>query len=204
MKKVILIIIILILIVAIYIIFNSGAPDNVEEAVIKDDAGEMMSEEEAVFDNLNQRLSEFRPEDFKFNFIGFGPGKSHLGEFKNYSFKDIETEDNKIKNGKLVFDLKSVETGIETLNSHLCKDDFFDCENHPEAYFEFKKAERVDENTLRVTGNLQIKGINKEVTFNVTESENTYTADFLLNTEEFGFNVALADSDVQIKFEAKL
>jgi len=206
MKTILWIVVILIVIAGMFIAFNSGAPDDVEQAKITDTTeGDNMEESSSLgIENLEEKINNFDPAKLSLQFTGYGPGKSHVGVFKKYSIRDVEVGSDNITKGTIVFDMTSVSTEIGKLDEHLCTDDFFDCAQYPEATFELGSIKKTGDSKFEITGKFTMKGISKDITFNVMQVENKYTADFLLNTNEFGFNVALADSDVRINFEIEL
>ena len=59
----------------------------------------------------------------------------------------------------------SIDTGEPSRDDHLRSADFFDAENHPEITFESTAIEQLDEDVLKITGNLTIRGITREETF---------------------------------------
>lgn len=60
----------------------------------------------------------------------------------------------------------SLDTGNKDRDAHVRGEDFFDVENHPEMTFR-STAVNVDGERGTVTGDLTIKGVTKEVTFDV-------------------------------------
>jgi polyisoprenoid-binding protein YceI len=65
---------------------------------------------------------------------------------------------------ELTIKAHSIDTRNADRDAHLRSNDFFDMENHPEIRFVSTSAERVDDTTFRVTGDLSIKGVTKPVT----------------------------------------
>jgi polyisoprenoid-binding protein YceI len=63
-------------------------------------------------------------------------------------------------------DVASIETRNERRNDHLRSADFFDVANYPTMTFESTKVEKVGDG-LKMTGNLTIHGVTREVTFDV-------------------------------------
>ena len=59
----------------------------------------------------------------------------------------------------------SVNTNEPARDQHLRTADFFNAETNPEITFESTKIEALDDEELRVTGNLTINGVTREETF---------------------------------------
>jgi polyisoprenoid-binding protein YceI len=57
----------------------------------------------------------------------------------------------------------SVDTNEAGRDEHLRSADFFDVENYPEITFESTSIEPIDEDSLKILGNLTIKGVTNEV-----------------------------------------
>ena len=85
------------------------------------------------------------------------------GEFKDFS-GSLEVGDD-LANAKAsgVIKVASVDTAEEQRDAHLRSADFFDAEAHPEMAFESTKIEPLDEETFRITGDLTLHGVTKEV-----------------------------------------
>ena len=66
-------------------------------------------------------------------------------------------------------DVASVDTGNEHRDAHLRGADYFDVENHPNMAFYSTNIEAVDEGSYQVTGDMTIKGVTREVVFDVTD-----------------------------------
>lgn len=62
-------------------------------------------------------------------------------------------------------DAASIDTRDEKRDAHLRSPDFFDAEKYPTITFKSTKVESVGNNEYRVTGNLTMHGVTKEVTF---------------------------------------
>jgi polyisoprenoid-binding protein YceI len=65
-------------------------------------------------------------------------------------------------------DVASIDTGNADRDAHLRSADFFDVEQHPRATFESTRVQHVDGGTYRVTGDLTLKGVTREVTLEAT------------------------------------
>ena len=97
-------------------------------------------------------ISTFRAE--------FGPPKGTI----EYDGKDVSS----IKVDATV-DANSINTRNERRDAHLKSDDFFDTANHPTITFKSKKVTAGGKpGTFKITGDLTIRGVTKEVTFDGT------------------------------------
>lgn len=66
---------------------------------------------------------------------------------------------------KFSFDaqIDSINTGVADRDGHLKSADFFDAENHPALRFSSTGVTKIDDETLEIAGNLEIKGQVKPV-----------------------------------------
>ena len=64
-------------------------------------------------------------------------------------------------------DVSTIETHEPQRNAHLKSPDFFDAEKFPNIVFKSKRAEDTGEGELKVTGDLTIHGVSKEVVLKV-------------------------------------
>ena len=66
---------------------------------------------------------------------------------------------------KFSFDaqIASINTGVADRDGHLKSADFFDAENHPTLRFSSTGVTKIDDETLEIAGNLEIKGQTKPV-----------------------------------------
>jgi polyisoprenoid-binding protein YceI len=61
----------------------------------------------------------------------------------------------------------SIDTGDRQRDEHLCSADFFDAERFPEIRFESTHVEAIDDESTRVSGDLTMRGVTREVKLDV-------------------------------------
>ena len=90
------------------------------------------------------------------------------GEFKKVKGV-VSIEGNDITSLKVdvILDAASVNTDNAKRDDHLRSEDFFDVAKYPTMTFVSKKVTKVDENRLKVIGDLTIRGVTREVTVGV-------------------------------------
>ena len=69
---------------------------------------------------------------------------------------------------ELEIDAASIDTGVEERDQHLRSGDFLDVEHHPKITFRSSSVEVTGDDTLRLTGDLTIRGITAPVVLDVT------------------------------------
>ncbi len=89
----------------------------------------------------------------------------------------------------MVIDTTSIWADNERLTGHLKSADFFDVEKHPKATFESTAIAANDDGTYTLTGNLELRGITKQISFPATieidDNGFSATAEFALNRMDF-------------------
>ncbi|MCC6216445.1 MAG: YceI family protein [Polyangiaceae bacterium] len=128
----------------------------------------------------------------KVEFVGAKITGKHQGKFKTFS-GTVELVGGRLEGGKVrvEIELASVETDAEKLTGHLKTGDFFDVEKHPKAVFESTSVTPGGQGgTHTVTGNLELRGTKKSVSFPATlalsDGELTVKAEFGINRKDFG------------------
>jgi polyisoprenoid-binding protein YceI len=98
-------------------------------------------------------------------------------------------------------DANSINTENPRRDTHLRSEEFFDVANHPNLTFKSKKVEKAADGKLKVTGDLTMRGVTKEVVLDVTGPSaaqkdpskpgtvrRTATATTRVNRKDFGLN----------------
>ena len=145
------------------------------------------------------------------------------GVFDFYT-ADVEAADLEDLTGANIsfsFDVASIQTRNEDRDNHLKSADFFDADRFPKITFQSTAITKLDD-SFNVTGNLTIKDVTKEVTFETAfngkgtnpwgQTVYGFEATTKINREEFGltWNAALetggvlVGKDVKVKVELEL
>jgi polyisoprenoid-binding protein YceI len=72
--------------------------------------------------------------------------------------------------GTVTVKAASVNTGSEMRDNHLRSPDFFDAEKYPDIVFRLKSISKSGDDQYKVTGDLTIKGVTKEITLDYEHS----------------------------------
>ncbi len=121
-------------------------------------------------------------------------------EFEGAATTGADLHDAKID---LSITVASVTTRDENRDGHLRTGDFFDVENFPEMTFRSTDATAVDDDTLRVVGDLTIKDTTKSITIDF-DFNGAATDPF--GNERIGFegSTVITRSDYGVSFNAAL
>ena len=95
-------------------------------------------------------------------------------------------------------DVASIDTTEPQRDAHLRSDDFFNAERFPKITFESKRVEQVHENEWRVSGDLTIRDITREIVLDTVYEGQTkdafgkqraaFSAETTINRKDFGLN----------------
>lgn len=90
------------------------------------------------------------------------------GNFNKFS-GTVDIDDKNINQSKVsvTIDTASINTNVQKRDEHLRSADFFDVAKFPTMTFVSKKVVRVSRDKLRVTGDLTLRGITRQVVLNV-------------------------------------
>jgi polyisoprenoid-binding protein YceI len=86
--------------------------------------------------------------------------RGHFNAFEGAIHVAEKPEDSSVE---LTIDASSITTDNDTRDNHLRSGDFLDLENHPTIAFRSTKVEVLGNDRLRVTGDLTVRGVTKEV-----------------------------------------
>lgn len=134
------------------------------------------------------------PENSKIAFTGSKVTGSHEGGFNKFSGA-INLVDDKAEASSVSIDIDmtSVFTDADGLTKHLQTGDFFDVAKYPKASFKSTKIvpdTAKGANNYTVTGDLELRGVKKSVTFpgtiTVSDDSVSVNADFSINRKDFG------------------
>src|SRR3954447_11219577 len=100
-------------------------------------------------------------------------------------------------------EVASINTGEEQRDAHLRSPDFFDAESNPQITFTSKTVEALDDEEFRITGDLTMHGITREITLHA-DFQGTDTDPW--GNERVGLEVTgqLNRSDWDMKFNQAL
>lgn len=141
---------------------------------------------------------------------------SHHGTV-NIKEGEIIVESGLLTGGNFTLDMNSIVNQDlegewnEKLVNHLKSDDFFAVNTYPEATFEITSVQQEAEG-LKVSGNLTLRGVSKNITFNATlesisDEKVEYKADFNIAREDWGVSYTGKKDDLiskEINFKIKL
>ena len=156
------------------------------------------------------------PENSKVLFTGSKVTGKHEGGFKKFSGA-INLVNGKAEESSVNVDIEtnSVFTDTDGLTKHLQTGDFFEVEKYPKASFASTKIvpdQSKGANAYTVTGDLELRGVRKSVSFPATivvsPADVDVNAEFSINRKDFGIVYAgkaddLIRDDVVIKLDLK-
>jgi polyisoprenoid-binding protein YceI len=145
----------------------------------------------------------FSSSDSKLELVGAKVTKKHDGGFRQFS-GNIRLPDGKPEQGSVTaeIDMGSIWTDADKLTQHLKSADFFDVEKFPKARFTSTAVKPGGEKgaTHTVTGNLELHGVTKSISFpaNIREKDGAVEVDaeFAINRKDFGIVYPGAPDDL--------
>jgi len=134
------------------------------------------------------------PQNSKIEFTGSKVTGSENGSFGDFSGQIDYSGNPETSRVNIAIKVDSVKTDSQGLETHLKTADFFDVAKYPEATFISISIKPGGENgaTHTITGNLNMHGVTKGITFpatiSVTPEAATVESSFSINRKEFGIN----------------
>jgi len=139
------------------------------------------------------------------------------GAFKNFDVL-FEAADDSFKNASATATIQvaSISTNNEDRDNHLKSADFFDAEKFSTIQFESTSIERFDAENGQLKGNLTIKGVTKEVSFDLEfggiskdpwgNEKAGFSINGKMNREDFGltWNATLETGGVLVSNDVKI
>lgn len=141
-----------------------------------------------TIDILNSKI-EFNVRYLEFSKVN-GHFTSFSGTIKAANDNDILDYDIEVE-----IDVASINTNETSRDQHLISADFFHADLYPKIHFKKTNVEKIDATHFKLSGELQIKGIVKEVVFDVevkyqNEEQSlldaTYYCTTIVNRTDFG------------------
>lgn len=158
----------------------------------------------------------FSQQGSSLNFVGAkvtGKHDGSLGAF-NGTIQVVDNDPSK-SSVNVDIDVKTISSDNEKLTRHLKSGDFFDVEKFPKASFKSTAitAGGTGGATHTVTGNLELRGVTKQISFPATIklADGVHVdAEFAINRKDFGINYAGMADDlikdevlIKLKLDAK-
>lgn len=128
----------------------------------------------------------------------------------------VDEQDPKRSTVDVTVDVSSIDTRQEMRDNHLKSPDFFDVEQYPTMHFVSKRIDGDVNDEFRITGDLTIRGVTREVTLTATLEGRTrdpwgneragFSVSGKINRHDFGlnWNQALETGGVMVGDEVKL
>ena len=128
----------------------------------------------------------------------------------------LDSEDISRSSVEVEIDAATIDTREEKRDGHLRSPDFFDVEKHPTITFRSRRIEPLGGDRFRMTGDLTIRGVTREVVLEVTDEGRErdpwggdragFTASGRIDRREFGltWNQALETGGVLVSNDIKL
>lgn len=142
------------------------------------------------------------PDNSQIAFVGSKVTGSHNGSFEKFGGTiDFAGQPEK-SHVRITINLDSVMTDTPKLTNHLKTADFFDVAKYPIASFESTEIKSGGSAgaTHTITGNLELHGVTKSITFPATIGASAdavnVTSTFSINRKDFGINYAGVSDDL--------
>jgi len=123
------------------------------------------------------------------NFVIKNLGVNVDGHFNTFSIIVDFNSDKQLENVTGIIEVNSIETGIDSRDEHLLKEDYFDATKHKYISLQSTSISKVSNTEYNVEADLTIKGKTKKITVPLTiqKMEDSYKvmASFKVNRKDF-------------------
>ncbi len=142
------------------------------------------------FTKVNAQQKEIKIENSKVVWKGYKVTGSHEGTI-NLKSGFLTFNEGNLNGGEFVMNMNSlITTDLEgeykgKLEGHLKSDDFFGVEKNPTAALIFTKVEQNGKSAYKVTGDLTIKGITKQIVFDFSVYGNKATTSLKIDRTKY-------------------
>ena len=142
------------------------------------------------FTKVNAQQKEIKIENSKVVWKGYKVTGSHEGTI-NLKSGFLTFNEGNLNGGEFVMNMNSlITTDLEgeyksKLEGHLKSDDFFGVEKNPTAALIFTNVEQNGKNAYKVTGDLTIKGITKQIVFDFSVYGNKATTSLKIDRTKY-------------------
>ena len=106
--------------------------------------------------------------DFSVRHMGFSTVRGRFREFSGFMEADENLKPQRLE---VTIQTNSIDTGVDDRDNHLRSADFFDVENYPQITFKSTNIEDKGGHKYAVTGDLDMHGVTKPVTFDIEGAE---------------------------------
>ena len=113
-------------------------------------------------------LSNGYAQESSIDFVIRNVGINVDGHFNTFQITASISEDDELENIISTIKVASIETGIESRDEHILKEDYFDAEKHKSIVLKSTEIKKLKTGTYKVIANLTIKGKTKTITIPVT------------------------------------
>ena len=130
--------------------------------------------------------------DSKIDFVGSKVTGKHDGGFRKFSGV-IKVADGKVTGAsEIKIDMTSTWSDTDRLTGHLKSPDFFDIQKFPVSTFTVTGIEPDADGKHNVTGNLELHGVTRSISFpaqiSVADDAVKFNAEFAINRKDFNIN----------------
>ena len=147
------------------------------------------TEAKLVSENSFQKTNktDFDTKKSALKWTGYGEiGNYSLTGTLNLKSASFIIENQNIKSGTIIIDMKSLNHSDTHLKEHLKGEDFFDVTKYQTATFIVTNSKTISNNEIEVLGNLTIKKITKPVKIKMTLDNKTYSGKMSVDRTLFG------------------